>query len=314
MHKPVASGSQNSPLAFCRDECLCGLTGLTGLNTLPAFHQVRYKNKGNVMTKRNFIGAAALAGTLAIAGFMPTTAQADSINVGANIGNVPWEFQDASGEIVGFEVDLMKEVGNRLGMEVSFTNIPFQGLFAAVQSGQIDAAVSSITITQKRLESVSFAQPYYDSDKSLTVTAESGITGLAGMEGKTVGVDTGSTGDIWVTENMDATKIGAVNKYEGLSPAMLDLQAGRIDGYISDIPALLYYVKDKPQFSVVERIKTGEQYSVMFAKDSPLAGKVNDVISAMKEDGTLAAIHETWFGTKPEDGIATTTVMDMPKL
>jgi polar amino acid transport system substrate-binding protein len=240
--------------------------------------------------------------------------QAEEINVGANIGNVPWEFQDASGKIVGFEVDLMTEVGKRLGMDVKFTNIPFQGLFAAVQSGQIDAAVSSITITKKRLESVSFAQPYYDSDQSLTVKTDSGITGLAGMAGKTVGVDTGSTGDIWTTEHQAETKIGTINKYEGLQPAMLDLQAGRIDGYISDIPALLYYSKDKPQFKVVERIKTTEQYSVMFAKDAPLAAKVNDVISELKKDGTLAKIHETWFGTRPDEGLATSTVMDMPKL
>ena len=83
------------------------------------------------------------------------------------------------------------------------------------------------------------------------------------------------------------TKIGEISHYEGLNPAMLDLAAGRIDGYISDIPALLYYVKDKPQFAVVERIKTTEQYSVMFAKNAPLAAKVNDAITAMKKDGSL---------------------------
>lgn len=241
------------------------------------------------------------------------SAQAEEINVGANVGNVPWEFQNADGKIVGFEVDLMNEVGKRLGLDVKFTNIPFAGLFAAVQSGQIDAAVSSITITPKRLESVSFAQPYYDSDQSLTVKADSGVTDLAGMAGKTVGVDTGSTGDIWVTAHMAETKIGSVNKYEGLNPAMLDLEAGRIDGYISDIPALLYYVKDKPQFKVVERIKTGEQYSVMFAKDAPLATKVNDTITEMKKDGTMASIYKTWFGADPESGLTTVTVMDMPK-
>jgi len=264
------------------------------------------------MNMRSLLGAAAVAALASIAGL--ATAAADTIKVGANVGNVPWEFQDASGTIVGFEVDLMKEVGKRLGSEIEFVNIPFAGLFAAVQSGQIDAAVSSITITKKRLESVSFAQPYYDSDQSLTVKADSGIDGLAGMAGKTVGVDTGSTGDIWVSEHMAETKIGTVNKYEGLAPAMLDLQAGRIDGYISDIPALLYYVKDKPQFKVVERIKTTEQYSVMFNKDAPLAAKVNDVISEMKKDGTLGTIHETWFGTKPDEGLATITVLDMPKL
>ena len=64
---------------------------------------------------------------------------------------------------------------------------------------------------------------------------------------------------------------------------MLDLAAGRIDGYISDIPALQYYVKDKPHLKVIERIPTGEKYSIMFAKDSPLAAKVNDVITDAEE-------------------------------
>ena len=95
---------------------------------------------------------------------------------------------------------------------------------------------------------------------------------------------------------------------------MLDLQAGRIDGYISDIPALLYYVKDKPQFKVVERIKTTEQYSVMFAKDAPLAAKVNDVITKMKKDGTLAGSTRSGSAPSRTRGLATSTVMDMPKL
>ena len=108
-----------------------------------------------MFTKRHLVGAAALVFGLGVA----AEARAAEMKVGANIGNVPWEFQDAKGETVGFEIDLMKEVGKRLGMDVSFVNIPFTGLFAAVQSGQIDAAVSSITITPKRLGSVSFAQP-----------------------------------------------------------------------------------------------------------------------------------------------------------
>jgi polar amino acid transport system substrate-binding protein len=255
--------------------------------------------------------AAATALTvLSTAGF----ASAQAIRVGANIGNVPWEFQNEKGEFVGFEIDLMNEVGKRLGQKVEFVNIPFQGLFAAVQSGQIDAAVSSITITRKRLESVSFAQPYYDSDQSLTVTKASGIKNLDGMAGKPVGVDTGSTGDIWATENKAKYKLGEIRRFEGLNPAMLDLAAGRIDGYISDIPALLYYVKDKPQFVVLERIKTTEQYSIMFAKDSPLAAKVNEAITAIKSDGTMAKLHQTWFGTAPDPESTTAKVVDMPRL
>lgn len=259
---------------------------------------------------RRFASALAVAAGL----LLPAAAAAEEIKLGANIGNVPWEFQDASGAFVGFEIDLANEVGKRLGMEVTVMNIPFQGLFAAVQSGQIDAATSSITITKKRLESVSFAQPYYDSDQSLSVKSDSGIAGLKDMGGKVVGVDTGSTGDIWATEHQAEYKFTEIRRFEGLAPAMLDLAAGRIDGYISDIPAVQYYVKDKPQYAVVERIPTGEQYSMMFAKDSPLADKVDAEITKLKGEGFLAALHEKWFGAKADANTTTVKVADRPKL
>ena len=260
--------------------------------------------------KRGTLAAAAV--TFALGGSV--AAWAAEMKVGANIGNVPWEFQDAKGDTVGFEVDLAREIGKRLGMDVTFVNIPFTGLFAAVQSGQIDAAVSSITITKKRLESVAFAQPYYDSDQSLTVKADSGITGLAGMSGKIAGVDTGSTGDMWASQHMAETNLSDVRKYEGLAPAMLDLAAGRIDGYISDIPALQYYVKDKPVYKVVERIPTGERYSMMMAKNSPLLAKVNDEITKLKGEGFIAQLHEKWFGAKPEATTSTVAKAEIPKL
>lgn len=256
--------------------------------------------------------AARLAFAFASVAAAATPAWAADWVVGANIGNVPWEFQDASGKFVGFEIDLVNEVAKRAGKTVQIENIPFNGLFPAVQSNRIQIAISSITITPKRLETMAFAQPYYDSDQSLTVTAASGLTGLADMGGKVIGVDTGSTGDIWATEHQGEYGFGEIRRYEGLAPAMLDLEAGRIDGYVSDIPALQYYVTDKPQFAVVERIPTGEKYSFMFAKDAPLAAEVSEVIGQLKEDGTIARIHETWFGAAPDAGTSTVTPMDMP--
>ncbi|RIX99542.1 basic amino acid ABC transporter substrate-binding protein [Aureimonas flava] len=256
------------------------------------------------------IHLAALAAVIAAA----SPAAAKSLTVGANVGNVPWEFQNEKSEIVGFEVDLVREAAKRMGYDdVQFENIPFNGLFSAVQSGRIDAAVSSITITKKRLESVSFAQPYYDSDQSLSVLKTSGIEGLSGLKGKVVGVDTGSTGDIYASEHQGELGLSEIRRFEGLAPAMLDLAAGRIDGYISDIPAVAYYIRDKPQYAVVERIPTGEQYSIMFAKDSPLVPEATQAITAMKQDGFLAKLHETWFGTQPDPKTSTVMVADTPK-
>lgn len=260
----------------------------------------------------NKVKSVLAAGVVALSGMAAGGAVAADLTVGANIGNVPWEFQDADGNFVGFEIDLVNTIAERLGKSVEFVNIPFNGLFSAVQSGRVDISISSITVTAERLESVSFAQPYYDSDQSLTVTASSGIESLADMAGKIVGVDTGSTGDMWVEAHMAEYNFGDVRRYEGLAPAMLDLAAGRIDGYISDIPSLLYYVKDKPALQVVERILSGERYSMMFAKDSPLVAEVNAIITELKEDGTLAELHEQWFGTAPDEGTSTVTVLDIP--
>jgi polar amino acid transport system substrate-binding protein len=95
---------------------------------------------------------------------------------------------------------------------------------------------------------------------------------------------------------------------------MLDLAAGRIDGYISDIPALQYYVKDKPTYSVVERIPTGEHYSIMFARNAALADKVDAVITQLKQEGFVARLHEKWFGAKADAATTTVRAAGRPRL
>lgn len=255
-----------------------------------------------------------VAALITLAAAVAAPAMAAEWVVGANIGNVPWEFQDAQGKFVGFEIDMVDEVAKRTGNTVKIENIPFNGLFPAVQSGRIQIAISSITITPKRLESLAFAQPYYDSDQSLSVLKTAKIDKLDDLSGKAVGVDTASTGDIWTTENTAKYKIAKISRYEGLAPAMLDLAAGRIDGYISDIPAVEYYIKDKPQYRVAARIPTNERYSFMFAKNFADAGKINDTLTAMKKDGFVAKTHQKWFGSMPPAESSSVKVMDVPKL
>tara|TARA_B110000444_G_scaffold239255_1_gene253525 strand:+ start:197 stop:1615 length:1419 start_codon:yes stop_codon:yes gene_type:complete len=234
------------------------------------------------------------------------------IIVGANIGNVPWEFQDTTGKFVGFEIDLVNEIGLLLDRKIEIINIPFNGLFAAVQSGRVDIAISSIGITEKRLESMSFTQPYYDSDQSLTTVKGNGIESLNDLRNKIIAVDTGSTGDIWATENKQKYSFAEIRRYEGLAPAMLDVVIGRVKGYISDIPALLYYTKDKPNLVVVERIPTGGRYSLMMGKNKPLVSQANKAITSLKLAGVINDLHAKWFGALAEDTTSTVRVVPMP--
>lgn len=261
------------------------------------------------MKSRRSVFSIIICGHLLLAAIFGGAHAAD-LTVGANIGNVPWEFQNAEGQFVGFELDLVSEVGSRLNKSVEIVNIPFNGLFSAVQSGRIDIAVSSISITEKRLASVAFAQPYYDSAQSLTVVSGNSAKGLPDMRDKVIGVDTGSTGDIWTTANRTKYGFADIRRFEGLVPAMLDMQTGRIDGYISDIPALEYFIKDKPYFKVIQRIETGENYSMMFAKKNPLVQEVDKVISELKREGYIAELHEKWFGTVPAESSSTVMVID----
>ncbi|MFT4162432.1 ABC transporter substrate-binding protein [Shinella sp.] len=241
-----------------------------------------------------------------------TVAHADNINVATNIANPPFEFQDGAGTLMGFEVDLLNLVGEKLGKTVEFQEMPFQSLFAAVQSSRSDIAIGSITITPKRLEAVSFTQPFYDANQCLTVASASGIEGVEGLEGKALAVITGTTGEMWANENEGKLKIGSVNRYDGNQDPMLDIATGRIDGLVHDCPIDAYYIKDKPQFAIVATIPTQEQFGLMLPKDSPLLEQVDGIISDLKKDGKLAELHKKWFGIDAAADSSTVTVQPIP--
>ncbi len=260
-------------------------------------------------TRRSLLGLAAAIG-LAAAG--TTMAAAESITIGAYPSNPPFEFKNADGNFEGFEVDIAKEVAKRLGMETEISDMGFQALFAATSSQRIDAAISSITITPERLQSQSFTQPYYDADMGIATRTDSDIAKPEDLKGKIVGGLSGSTGEKWIRENQETYGIAEIKGYNTQQDLLLDLNAGRVDAAVSDVPGMEYAFTRMDGLTVKERIKTGEQYAMMMTKDHPLLGKVNDALTAMKEDGTMASIHETWFGTTPPEGSSTVTVMPLP--
>ena len=235
------------------------------------------------------------------------------LNVGAYPTNPPFEAKTAAGAFEGFEVDIVNEAAKRAGMTTNIADYGFQALFAAVASKRIDVAISSITITPERLKSVSFTQPYYDSDMGVAAKADSAVKGVADLKGKTVGSLSGSTGEKWVKDNQAAAGYADSKGYKAQQDMLLDLSAGRVDAVISDIPGMLFAFKAMKDLAVKERIKTGEQYGLMMAKDDPNLAKLNGAIGAMKKDGALAGIHVKWFGTAAPAGSSTVTEMPIPK-
>jgi polar amino acid transport system substrate-binding protein len=256
-------------------------------------------------------GLVAVAAALGAGSVAP--AAAETLQVGAYPANPPWENKKEDGSFEGFEVDLVNEIAKRIGADVNIQDLGFQALFAATSSGRIDMAISSITITNERLKSQSFTQGYYDSDMALATAKDSGVTSLADMKGKPVGVLSTSTGEMWVKENTEKFGFGEMKGYNAQQDLLLDTQNGRVAGAISDIAGLQFAFMKMPAMQVVERIKTNDRYGIMLQKDSPLLQRVNDAITEMKKDGTLAAIHKKWLGVDPDPGTSTVTVLDLPQ-
>jgi polar amino acid transport system substrate-binding protein len=252
--------------------------------------------------------AAAFAGLASSA-----PAYAETLEVGAYPANPPWENKKEDGSFEGFEVDLVNEIGKRIGADIHIQDLGFQALFAATSSGRIDMAISSITITNERLQNQSFTQGYYDADLGLAAKMDSGVSGLADLAGQPVGALSTSTGETWIQENSAQYGFGEYRGYDAQQNLLLDLQNGRIAGAVSDITGLQFSFQQMPDMHVVERIRSGDRYGIMMQKDSPNLERVNDAITSMKEDGTLAALHEKWLGTPPDPETSTVTVLEIPQ-
>ncbi|MAS12000.1 MAG: amino acid ABC transporter substrate-binding protein [Nitratireductor sp.] len=258
------------------------------------------------------IRAFALSIALAAATFVPA-AFAETITVGAYPANPPWEYKTETGGFEGFEVDVAREVAKRLGMDVTFQDLGFQALFAATSSGRIDFAISSISITNERLQNQSFTQPYYDSDGTIVGREDSKVTTLEELDGKTIGVVAATTGEAWAKENAEKYGIADIRSYSAQQDLLLDVRAGRLEGGAGEIAGFQYAMTQVPGLKILVRIPTGERFAMMTRKDHPLLEKANEAISAMKEDGTMAAIHKTWFGVDPDEGTSTVKAMPIPQ-
>ncbi len=269
----------------------------------------RENNEMN-FTRRNLLALAAAVG---IAGTASGAFAADTLNVGSYPNNPPFEYKTDGGAFEGFEVDIVNEAAKRAGMTTDIADYGFQALFAGTSSRRIDVAISSITITPERLKSQSFTQPYYDSDMGVATKDGSDVKGIADLKGKTIGVLSGSTGEKWVNDNKATDGFADVKGYNTQQDMFLDLGAGRVDAVVSDVPGMQYLFVKMKGFAVKERIKTGEQYGLMMTKDSPLLGKINDAITAMKKDGTMQAIHKKWFGSDAPATSSTVTEQPIPK-
>ncbi len=225
----------------------------------------------------------------------------EEVTVASDIAYAPFEFTKG-GEPVGFDIDLMREVGKRANLAVEFQNVRFDGIFQGLPNNLYDAGISSITITPERQQNLDFSEPYFNADQSLMVRSGSDIQSTDDLENATVGVQLGTTGAIEADRLSGQGKIAEVRTFNTVTDAFLALENEQVDAVLNDFPVSAYRVEQRGEgtLEIVQTIPTGEQYGIAFPEDSDLIGPVNDALQEIKADGTYAEIYEKWFGQKPE--------------
>ena len=209
----------------------------------------------------------------------------------------PMGYRDENGEIVGFDVDVAREVCNRLGVELVLQPISWDAKVLELNGGNIDCIWNGFTITAELQEQLTFSVPYLANTQVIVVRGDSDVQTLADMAGKSLGVQAGSSAVVALDSNPEFRDSVTVNEFKDNMTAMLDLENGGLDAVLVDvIVAGYYFSQHDADFRMLDEVLAAEEYGVGFRKDDlALAEKVNEILYAMADDGTLAEISTKWF-------------------
>lgn len=210
----------------------------------------------------------------------------------------PFEFQGDDGELQGFDIDLMNAIGETAGLEIQFESLPFDGIIPALQAGTVDAAISGMTITEERLQTVDFSRPYIKAGLAIAVKEENTeVTSLEDLQDKKIAVQIGTTGASQAAEIPGAD----ISTFDSAPLALQELANGNVDAVINDAPVTLDAIASGniDGLKVVGELLTTEYYGIALPKDSENVAIINDALMTMMEDGTYAEIYQKWFGAEP---------------
>ncbi len=206
----------------------------------------------------------------------------------------PFEYvDDATGQIVGFDIDVMNAIAERANLDIEFINVGWDPLLAGMAQGTYDCAISSITITAERAKAMLFSDPYFTAGQivvvlksNTTFTSKDNLTG-------DVGAQLGTTGAMEVEKLTNVT----LKTYDEIGLAFQDLMNGQISAVICDVPVAKGYVATNPdKLKTIGEMFTTEQYGVAVAKGKEdLLAKINAAIKAILEEGLIEEFMLKWL-------------------
>ncbi|MGB3374154.1 MAG: ABC transporter substrate-binding protein [Microbacterium sp.] len=227
--------------------------------------------------------------------------EAGTLTICSEVPYVPFEFEggDNGTGYTGFDIDLTYAIAQKLDLELSVQDVSFDGLQSGTTliAGTCDMGASAMTITEEREKKIDFSDPYYDSLQSLLTSVDSGIKNIGDLDGKNVGVQQGTTGESYATEN---AKGATLVQYPGDAELWPALQAGQIDAILQDQPVNIEHEKADDTYKIVEEYDTSESYGFAFAKGekTELREAVNKALQELRDSGEYDTIYDTYFAAK----------------
>jgi arginine/lysine/histidine/glutamine transport system substrate-binding and permease protein len=247
------------------------------------------------------LGLIGVLFVVAIGVFPSNSQEAQTLRVGTEPAFPPFEMKAETGEgLEGFDIDLMNAVGKEAGFKVEFLSLPFDGLIPALQSQTIDAAISGMTITAERAQTISFSRPYFKAGLALAVKeGNQEIKSFDDLKNKRIAVQIGTTG----AEEAGKIEGAQISQFDSAPLALQELANGRVDAVVNDAPVTLYAIKEArlQGIEVVGQLLTEEYYGIALPRNSPNIEKINGAIATLLENGTYNAIYEKWFAAKPPE-------------
>jgi polar amino acid transport system substrate-binding protein len=227
---------------------------------------------------------------------------AGQLTAGSDTTFPPFESMDGN-TAVGFDVDLLTAMAKEMGVnKVVFLSELFDTLIPTAKAGgKFDVIASGMTIKAERQLEIDFTDAYFDSNQSVAMKTGGTYAAPADLKGKKVGVQSGTTGEAWATENLKPAGATLV-AFKDTAGAFAALQAGNVDAVINDLPVTAEMVKDTTKgLAMIAQIPTGEQYGFGVSKDNPeLKKALNDALAKVRASGEYDAIYKKWFGDVPK--------------
>ncbi|MBV9462312.1 MAG: transporter substrate-binding domain-containing protein [Bradyrhizobium sp.] len=237
----------------------------------------------------------------------PAFAQ-DALKTAVDGTFAPHAMPKLSGGIEGFNVDLADAIARQLDKKITVDAAQFSGLVPALQAGTYDFLIAPVTVTKERAESMLFTEGYLNTDfQFITKRDAPDITKLEDLKGKVISVNKGSAYDSWARGLEE--KIGwKVESFGTQTDAVQAVLSGRADANVAGNTVIQWAAKNNPQIKLSYLYSTGLVWAIALRKDSAALRNALDVaLECLKTDGTIAKLHEKWFGTKPAPGSAAVT-------